>query len=397
MIASGFRDMGMTEADASDSADVVVVNTCTVTSRSDSESRQLIRKAAREHPGARVIVTGCYSERARGVIEKMGMVDGIVPSSQKLDMKYYINTTGLTNCKTAINHPENTLIPVPMEDRSRSFLKIQDGCNNRCTYCAVWLARGESRSVPGARVVSAVQKLEANGCPEVVLTGVHVGLWGSDIGEGRLSSLIGLLLDQTSRIRFRISSIEPGEIDEDLIRMLALEPRVCRHLHVPLQAANDAVLERMGRKYSAAEYFELVDRLVRQVPGLSIGTDLISGFPGETRSAFESGFSRVANSGLAYLHAFPYSRRPGTVAAEMSAQVPVAEAKARVQAIRALSMKLRERFYQSQRDKRLHVVFEDNKANPRNIKCISDNYVRFSVPREYTEGQTEGWVRYTEG
>jgi len=370
---------GMCQAATGEKADVCVINTCTVTAKSDYQSRQLIRRAIRHNPGARVIVTGCYSETRQA---EVGGIDGaitILPSEQKLDIIRSINknTATIGNCSDI-----SCDAPPYSTERSRAFLKIQDGCNNSCAYCIVHVARGRSRSIAQDQVVSAARSLEAKGFREIVLTGVHVGFYGNDLGGIRLSSLLLKLLNATSHARYRISSIEPNEVDDDLSGMIANEERVCRHLHIPLQAANDSVLERMNRNYSISLYFKLLERLKTRIPEICLGADIIAGFPGETPDMFQSGFRLIDESPLNYLHVFPYSRRYGTSAASMPNQVPSGERNNRAALLRDLSVRKRNDYSASMVGRKVHVIAECSQDNSLVCKCLSDNYLSLHIPSE---------------
>lgn len=368
---------GLLAAEPGEKADVCVINTCTVTSKSDYQSRQFIRRAIRDNPGARVIVTGCYSQTRRN---EVGGIDGaitILSSEQKLDIIHHINknTTSIGNCSNIA-----CAAPPYSTERSRAFLKIQDGCNNSCTYCIVHVARGRSRSISPDQVVSAARSLEAKGFREIVLTGVHVGFYGNDLGGIRLNSLLQRLLEATGSVRYRISSIEPNEVDDDLIGIIRNEERVCRHLHIPLQSAHDSVLERMNRNYSTSQYFTLLERLKRRMPEICLGADVIAGFPGEAPEMFQSGVELIEESPLDYLHVFPFSRREGTPAALMPDQIPPGERYGRAELLRELSVRKRGAFNSSMIGSKVHVIAENRMDNCLICKCLSDNYLKLHVP-----------------
>lgn len=368
---------GLFAAEPGEKADVCVINTCTVTSKSDYQSRQLIRRAIRDNPGARVIVTGCYSQTRRN---EVGGIDGaitILPSEQKLDIIHHINK----NTSTIGNFSEITCAAPPYStERSRAFLKIQDGCNNSCTYCIVHVARGRSRSISPDQVANTARSLEAKGFREIVLTGVHVGFYGNDLGGIRLNSLLQKLLEATGSVRYRISSIEPNEVDDDLIGMIANEERVCRHLHIPLQSVNDSVLERMNRNYSTSQYFTLLERLKSRIPDICLGADVIAGFPGETPEMFQAGARLIEESPLDYLHVFPFSKRDGTPAAIMPDQIPPGERDGRAALLRNLSALKRSDFNASMVGREVHVIVENSQGNSLTCKCLSDNYLNLHIP-----------------
>ncbi len=395
VLSAAFRELGLVEAESGENAELVLLNTCTVTAKSDYQSRQMIRRAVRENPGARILVTGCYAESGAQDIRRLEGNVTIVPNLQKLDINHYIRYNNISLYDNKLNLGSLSGSPSVLNGRSRAFLKVQDGCDNQCTYCAVWKARGRSRSILKKYVLSGVRSLEQQGVPEVVLTGVHIGFWGRDTGEGALSGLVREILDRTERIRLRISSIEPREVDDDLICLLRNEERVCRHLHIPIQAADNGILSCMGRSYKVEECLDLTRTLAQEVPGICLGTDVIAGFPGESDSIFEISLKLLKSSKFAYFHVFPYSRRSGTVAANLPDQVTGKKVKHRAERLRRLSARLRNDFYRSQENTKLHVIYEGSSTNNMNIKCLSDNYIRFDIPAEGRTPGGNGWAVFT--
>ncbi|MBI5141240.1 MAG: tRNA (N(6)-L-threonylcarbamoyladenosine(37)-C(2))-methylthiotransferase MtaB [Nitrospirae bacterium] len=368
---------GLCQASTGEIADVCVINTCTVTAKSDYQSRQLIRRAIRDNPGARVIVTGCYSQTRHDEVCGIDGVTSILPVNQKLDIVHHINKS----TSTARDCDDISISTPPYStERSRAFLKIQDGCNNSCAYCIVHVARGRSRSIPPDQVVGAARSLEEKGFREIVLTGVHVGFYGHDLGETRLNSLVRRLLRETSGVRYRISSIEPTEVDDELVAIIAGEERVCRHLHIPLQAAHDSVLERMNRHYSSSYYFNLLEQLRSRIPGICLGADIIAGFPGETPEMFEAGVKLINESSLDYLHVFPFSKRDGTPAASMPDQISSRDRDARAALLRDVSARKKSTFQSSMIGRKVHVIAENSDGNATTCKCLSDNYLNLRIP-----------------
>lgn len=403
VMASLLRGRGMVEAKAGEGADICLVNTCTVTAKSDYQSRQMIRRAVRENPGARVIVTGCYSQVRPGEVKTIEGVSSILENKDKKNIIQHINKHGLTDCLNDENAIGKNGLSAPLfgdhyqTKRARAFLGIQEGCNNRCTYCVVWKARGKSRSVPVGQVIAAAREIEARGFPEIVLTGVHIGFYGRDGGpdEPNLYDLLIRLLKETSRVRFRISSIEPNEVGDGLMSLLANEERACRHLHIPLQSASDGILKRMGRGYSARHYFGLVERLKVRIPGICIGADIIAGFPGETDDIFNKSLSAVENSPIDYLHVFPYSKRKDTVAAGLDGQVPEKVKSERSKVLRRTAGQHMEAFYRNSIGTHVNVIAEQSLDNSMIYKCISDNYLKLFLNAEEIDpdGETRIVVR----
>ncbi|MCL6581725.1 MAG: tRNA (N(6)-L-threonylcarbamoyladenosine(37)-C(2))-methylthiotransferase MtaB [Firmicutes bacterium] len=321
--------------------DAVVVNSCAVTARAEAKSRQLVRRVRREHPGAVVALVGCYPQldpaRARdetGADVVLGVTDrhrlaealtGALGEAAGADRERAPGGSPAETCG-ALRGPSS--VPGAFAgEATRATLKVQDGCDQRCSYCVIPLARGPSRSRPAAEVVAEAERLVALGLREIVVAGIHLGAWGKDLTEAEregltLPGLVRRLADIPGLARVRLSSIEPGEVGDDLIELLATHPKVCRHLHVPLQSGSDRILRLMNRHYTAAEYLGTVERARRAVPLLGLTTDVLVGFPGETDEDFRATCEVVRKAGFARLHVFRYSRRPGTPAAGMPGQVP---------------------------------------------------------------------------
>jgi len=286
--------------------EVCVVNTCSVTARSDSQSRQLIRRAGRL--GARIIVTGCYAELNK---EEAASIDGVERVVNNANKSHIINIlNGNSKCSTLYK----------AESRTRRILKIQDGCDFECSYCIVWKARGRSRSLSRRKVVEQVEKAVLDGVEEVILTGVHLGLYGRDCKpDDSVSGLVEELFQKTRIKRLRLSSLEINEIDDRLLDLMD-DGRLCRHLHIPLQSGDDGVLRLMRRGYDALFFMRRVDQIARRIPGIAIGTDVIAGFPVESEEAFSRTCEVVRSMPFSYVHVFRYSRRPGTVASRMGVE-----------------------------------------------------------------------------
>ncbi|RMG03318.1 MAG: MiaB/RimO family radical SAM methylthiotransferase, partial [Nitrospirae bacterium] len=262
------------------------------------------------------------------------------------------------------------------------------GCNYRCTYCNIWMARGRSRSRPVEDVLTEVLQLESEGYGEVVLTGIHIGLYGRDIeGNKNLNYLLKKLLLSTSKIRIRLGSLEVKEIDDETVDLLCHE-RACRHLHIPLQSGDDEILKRMGRNYTSGDFFSRVEDLKKKIPGIAIGADLIVGFPGETDESFNVTKRRISESEISYLHVFPFSKRPNTKASEMRGQVSESVKKKRAAEMREVGRGLKERFLNSQRGKIIGVLIEESLEDTY-IKGKSDNYINVYMK---TKGFEQGKI-----
>jgi len=318
--------------------DAVIVNTCAVTAEAERQARQAIRRARRENPGARLIVTGCAAQIDPASFAAMPEVDRVLGNAEKLRPESFAPEATARVAAgdiMAVRETAGHLI-AGFAERTRAFVQVQQGCDHRCTFCIIPFGRGNSRSVPVGEVVAQVRRLVANGTAEVVLTGVDITSYGADLpGRPPLGQLVRRLLALVPELpRLRISSIDAVEIDDDLLRLLAEEPRLMPHLHLSLQSGDNLILKRMKRRHSRAQAVALCDRLRRARPDVVLGADLIAGFPTESEAMFENTLALVADCDLTYLHVFPYSVRPGTPAARMP-QVPAAQRKARAARLRA--------------------------------------------------------------
>ncbi len=371
---------GFTIVPASEPAAIVVVNSCAVTHRADRDSRALVRRARRENPGAVVVLTGCYAQiqpQDRARLPEVDRWIGVGDSTALASLLGEIGGgTGAAPADGISDHAADLLL-----GHRRTFLKIQDGCDFRCAYCVVPVARGGNRSRPEKEVLDAAAGAEADGAREIVLTGIHIGLYGTDRGaRDALAGLLVRLLGQTSAVRFRLSSVEPMEITGPLLDMMAGEARVCPHLHVPLQSGCDRTLSRMRRPYGAARYLEVVSRASAAVPGVQIGADVIAGFPGETRADFEETVRFLADAPVDYLHVFTYSPRPGTESAGWADDVGAGEKKERVARLLALDAARREAFLRRQEGKALDVLAETVHHGRGELSGRAENYAEVVFP-----------------
>jgi threonylcarbamoyladenosine tRNA methylthiotransferase MtaB len=319
-------------------ANAVVFNTCAVTAEAVRQARQAIRKARRTRPDARLIVTGCAAQIDPDAFAAMGEVDLVLGNAKKAAPGAYAEAEGprvRVNDIFSVRETAHHLVD-GLKDRARAYVEVQNGCDHRCTFCVIPYGRGNSRSAPAGEVVEQVRRLAAQGYREVVLTGVDITSWGSDLpGEPTLGQLVGRILRLAPELeRLRLSSIDAAEIDPDLMRCLAEEPRLMPHLHLSLQAGDDMVLKRMKRRHLRADALKLIADVRAVRPDVAFGADLIAGFPTETEAMFENTLSLVEEAGLAYLHVFPFSPRPSTPAARMP-QLERAVVKARAERLRA--------------------------------------------------------------
>lgn len=401
-IGTALLESGYVQTAADDEpVDVVIVNTCTVTSKAGMQSRQAVRHAIRSYPGARIVVTGCHAQTARDELAAIDGVDWVVGNPDKHnihrmllgDAKPVLDCTPPKVCCPDISTTNRfEVIPgIAHGSRTRPFLKIQDGCNAFCTYCIVPHARGRSRSLPLEQVLHQIEQLGRLGYREVVLTGIHIGCYGQDLHPSiSLYDLLCRIQDAGAIDRIRISSIEPAELTDDIVNLAsfddALPGRLCRHFHIPLQSGDDQILRRMHRPYDREYFRALVQGILDRVPDVAIGVDTLIGFPGETDEAFENTYELIASLPVTYLHVFPFSARKGTPAFSFKQQVPTPVIKARCSRMRQLGAEKRNGFFQRHVGKTVNVLVEETRDRvDGRLKGLTDTYlpVHFVGPDEY--------------
>jgi threonylcarbamoyladenosine tRNA methylthiotransferase MtaB len=353
-------------------SEVCVVNTCAITARAERKSRHRVRALARANPEARIAAIGCYATLAPRRCAGLPGVAWVVPNAEKERTVEFVAAPSPRPACTSRRQSGGGRVTFL---RTRASVKVQDGCDNHCTYCIVRLLRGAARSRPVADVVAEVQALVAGGCREAVLTGVNLGSYGRDLGvPDGLHALVETLLLDTDLSRLRLSSLEPWDLGEDFFELWE-DPRLCRQLHLPLQAGCDETLRRMGRRITTAEFARLVEAARAAIPDLAVTTDVIAGFPGEDRGAFRASCDFVAEMEFARLHVFPYSPRPGTAAARSSDQVPREVRDARARAMRELGAEQASRFRQRFVGREMAVLWEQRRRDGL-WSGVTDNYVR---------------------
>lgn len=380
-----FKNEGYEQVDFESTADVYLINTCTVTNTGDKKSRQIIRRAVRRNPDAVIAVTGCYAQTSPAEIMAIEGVDLVIGTQDREKIMTFVNQ--IHDDRQPVNAVRNIMktrdfeeLNVPdFSERTRAFLKIQEGCNNFCTFCIIPWSRGLSRSRASESVLEQARQLVASGYKEIVLTGIHTGGYGDDMENYNLTSLLWDLDKVEGLERIRISSIEASQIDDAMIDVLNRSSKMCRHLHIPLQAGEDSVLKRMRRKYTTAEFAAKIKRLHQAMPGVAITTDVIVGFPGETEEMFEEGFRFMEDLKFAEMHVFPYSKRTGTPAARMDEQVDEEVKNERVHKLIDLSEKMQLAYAEQYVGHVLDVIPErDYKGAPGTglVMGYTDNYIQ---------------------
>ena len=369
LLARQFDDAGYILVSSVDDADIYILNTCTVTHIADSKSRHLLRLAHRRNPGAIVVATGCYAQRAPDKLADILGVNLVAGNDEKLRLPQLLVESGyLSNQALA---PEDDAADFETVFRTRAFVKIQDGCNNSCSYCIVPLVRGREKSLPVDRVITEVRNRVSDGAREVVLTGTEIGSYNYN-GAG-FKDLLDNILAKTDVVRLRLSSLQPREISPELIDLWRDE-RLCPHFHLPLQSGSNSVLKRMKRRYNAENYLEAVSLIRSRLPDAAITTDIIAGFPGETDEEFEESYDFCRRLGFARVHVFPYSPRHGTEAACMPTQVPDSVKTQRNRKLRALARECMQDYRQRFSGRSMTVLWEKQSSGI--WSGYTDNYIK---------------------
>jgi threonylcarbamoyladenosine tRNA methylthiotransferase MtaB len=403
-----FRERGHKRATAPSEAEIVVLNTCAVTASAEQDARAAIRRIGRQNPGCEIVVTGCYAQRAPAEVAALPGVSSVVGNSHKYDLAKLalggdlVQISDLVPGRQRSNtfdppgifvsdifaHTELVAAPVfdSANERTRPNLKVQDGCNNRCSFCIIPSVRGRSRSLSLEDSLREVNQLVQAGYREVVISGINLGRWGRDLRtRTRFEDLVRTILDHTSLEKLRISSVEPMDWTDSLIQLMTESPRIAKHAHVPMQSGSDAVLRRMHRRYRPWHYRERIEKLRAAMPTAAIGADVMTGFPGETESEFEETRRMVEELPFTYLHVFTFSARPGTPADTMPNPVPVRVARERNGILRELAAQKKLAFMRSFVGKRVDAITLNVKTEgPEGFdggwtEALTDNYLRLRL------------------
>jgi threonylcarbamoyladenosine tRNA methylthiotransferase MtaB len=373
----------------SETADFYIINTCSVTAKTDSRSRNAIRRARRKAPNSIIVATGCYVESAPDELRKMKELDYVTGNKFKNEIPYLFEKISKNKIDRNISFKEIIKNKTPLESgidifhgHSRAFIKIQEGCDAFCSYCIIPYTRGRSRSIQSSKVIDQVKRLAKNGCEEIVLTGIHIGRYGENSNASTdLVALIRMILDSTVGIRIRLSSIEPTEVTNELIQLVSGTDRIASHFHIPLQSGDDVILKAMNRPYSVKEYIEKTKEIAEYIPDAAIGSDIIVGFPGETEENFNN-TRAVLESELPvnYFHVFSYSDRPGTAAKILPGKVPPKTRKKRSRELIELGKVKKKNFMLSQIGRNEIALIEGEYEGDKKLqKSITGNYCEVIV------------------
>ncbi len=378
-----FAEQGFSSVDFREESDVVLINTCSVTANADSDARKAVRQALRRSPDAYVIVVGCYAQLRPEELASIDGVDLVLGAEEKFHIMEHADPLWTKDqVRVAVGdiadaNDFGVAYSAESSERTRAFLKVQDGCDYSCSYCTIPMARGGSRSESIERTLEHAREIIAQGFREIVLSGVNVGDYGAGT-DTTLYQLLLRLMELPGDFRVRISSIEPNLLSDDIIALAAADAKLVPHFHIPLQSGSDAVLRLMRRRYNTRVYRERIDAVLAALPHAGIGIDVIVGMPGETDELFREGYEFLVDLPFSYLHVFSYSERPGTEAADIAEKIAPAERARRSQMLRTLSQRKRRAFHEQQLGRSLNVLFESGEQG--RSSGFSENYVRVSVP-----------------
>lgn len=382
-----FEESGCRMAEKGEDADIVVINTCAVTAKAGAQSRQTVRRLMRRHPQAKIVITGCYAQMAANELAAMVEAPVCIIGNGN---KHLLVEAALTESPCDLTMlmgkilKKKEICPLPMRrfgNRTRAYLRVQDGCNNFCTYCIVPYTRGPSRSLELSEVLSQAKRFEEAGHKEIVVTGIHVGMYGRDLDrQYDIADLMLALCQAHPDIRFRLSSIEPQEISDKLLQTMASCHNFMPHFHIPLQSGDDTILSRMNRGYDRQSFRRVVEKCRDAFPEAAIGIDILTGFPGEGAEEFAHSKALLTELDATYFHVFPYSKRPGTLAATFKNQVPKVVREERVAELRALAEAKKKHFYKRYLKTARPVLVEHKRNRQGLLTGFTDNYIPVAFP-----------------
>lgn len=366
-------------------ADIYILNSCSVTHKSDNEAMYLLRSAKHKNPNILTIATGCMAQIEKEELLKNDFIDFVIGNDEKLHLYDYINSDERFSANDILKQTEFNKVELFDTTKTRASLKIQDGCDNRCTYCIIWKARGKSRSADSEFIVNQINNFAKHGFKEVMLTGIHIGQWGKEFGLSLLD-LLKEIEEQTTIERYRLGSLNPPEITDEMLEFLKTSKKFCPHFHLSLQSANDKTLRSMNRFYKTENYLKLIEKINETFENPFLGSDVIAGFAGETEEDFEITRKNLLSSGLTQIHTFPYSKRKGTIGAEMENQVPDDVKNSRATIIKEISKEKLNKFIGKNIGKTLEVLIEKHPdKHSQNLKGMTRNYLTVQIPSDRTD------------
>lgn len=366
-------------------ADIYILNSCSVTHKSDNEAMYLLRSAKHKNPNILTIATGCMAQIEKEELLKNDFIDFVIGNDEKLHLYDYINSDERFSANDILKQTEFNKVELFDTTKTRASLKIQDGCDNRCTYCIIWKARGKSRSADSEFIVNQINNFAKHGFKEVMLTGIHIGQWGKEFGLSLLD-LLKEIEEKTTIERYRLGSLNPPEITDEMLEFLKTSKKFCPHFHLSLQSANDKTLRSMNRFYKTEDYLKLIEKINETFENPFLGSDVIAGFAGETEEDFEVTRKNLLSSGLTQIHTFPYSKRKGTIGAEMENQVPDDVKNSRATIIKEVSKEKLNKFIEKNIGKTLEVLIEKHPdKHSQNLKGMTRNYLTVQIPSDRTD------------
>lgn len=380
LISHGFEKVQKIE-----DSDIYILNSCSVTHKSDNEAMYLLRSAKHKNPNIITVATGCMAQIEKQELLKNDFIDFVIGNDEKLHLYDYLSSDERFSANDILKQTEFNKVELFDTTKTRASLKIQDGCDNRCTYCIIWKARGKSRSADSNFIIEQINNFSQHGFKEVMLTGIHIGQWGKEFGL-TLLDLLKEIEEKTTIERYRLGSLNPPEITDEMLEFLKNSKKFCPHFHLSLQSANDKTLRSMNRFYKTEDYLKLIEKINETFENPFLGSDVIAGFAGETDEDFETTRKNLLSSGLTQIHTFPYSKRKGTIGAEMENQVPVDIKNTRATIIKEISKEKLNNFIERNIGKTLEVLIEKHPdKHTGNLKGITRNYLTVQIPSDRTD------------
>lgn len=376
---------GLEKVQKVEEADIYILNSCSVTHKSDNEAMYLLRSAKHKNPQILTVATGCMAQIEKQELLKNDFIDFVIGNDEKLHLYDYLSPDERFSANDILKQTEFNKVELFDTTKTRASLKIQDGCDNRCTYCIIWKARGKSRSADSNFIIDQINNFSKLGFKEVMLTGIHIGQWGKEFGL-TLLDLLKEIEEKTTIERYRLGSLNPPEITDEMLEFLKNSKKFCPHFHLSLQSANDKTLRSMNRFYKTEDYLKLIEKINETFENPFLGSDVIAGFAGETEEDFEITRKNLLSSGLTQIHTFPYSKRKGTIGAEMENQVPDDVKNSRATIIKEISKEKLNKFIEKNLEKTLEILIEKHPdKHTGNLKGMTRNYLTVQIPSDRTD------------